>query len=491
MAPARVLQQQSSLTPSPTAVRRLRRVLAVAAALAAIVTAGASLHAGDAAVVITNVTVLAGDSFEPQAASVVVTNGRIQAIVPGRAPAVPNAAVVDGHGGYLVPGFIDMHAHLMVPRCAPGPDGTAFDRAVSEHMLSVLLDFGITSVRSPATPTIAGLHLRDDLNAGRVLGPRAQASAELINDASLSPEALRSLVRGLVPFHPDYLKVYSRLGPDAVATVVDEAHAHGVPVIGHLGQTSWLEGARAGIDFLTHAADWSAGTLPVERRKPYADAIAKRGALRARIDWLELLNLQAREVHDMIAEVARRGISIDPTLIAYDTKFAGPHGGAYRDDPFADVVPEMLEDWKTCSHLTDDWTADDYRRWNAAVPTLHAFVRALGQGGVTLTTGTDVTNPWVIPGQSLHQEFDLLVHAGFTPRDVLHMTWTNAARSLRRQDVGLIQPGHRADLVLLRSNPLADIRNTRSIAWVMKDGQIVSFGPHRVTRSTTLASSTP
>src|SRR4029079_15835407 len=137
MAPARVLQQQSSLTPSPTAVRRIRRVLAVAAAVAAIVAACAFPHGGSAPVLITNFTLLAGDSFEPQAASVVVTNGRIQAIVPGRAPAVPDAAIVDGHGGYLVPGFIDMHAHLMVPRCAPGPDGTAFDRAVSERMLAV------------------------------------------------------------------------------------------------------------------------------------------------------------------------------------------------------------------------------------------------------------------------------------------------------------------------------------------------------------------
>ena len=92
----------------------------------------------------------------------------------------------------------------------------------------------------------------------------------------------------------------------------------------------------------------------------------------------------------------------------------------------------------------------------------------------------------MIPGESLHQEFALLVQAGFTPRDVLHMTWTNAARALRRQDVGIIQAGRRADLVLLRNSPLADIRNTRSIVWVMKDGQIVSFGPHRVKRSTTL-----
>ncbi len=472
-------------------MRTIRPALGIAAALAAICLARTSLRAGDAPIVVTNVTVLTGESFQPQAATVVVADGRIRSIDSAGGPSISGAAVVDGHGGYLVPGFIDMHAHLMVPRCTPGPDGSVFDRAVSERMLSVLLDFGITSVRSPATPTIAGLHLRDDLSAGRVLGPHAQVSAELINDPSLSGEALRRLVSGLLPFHPDYLKVYSRLGPAAVATVVEEAHAHGIPVIGHLGQTSWLEGARAGIDFLTHAADWSAGTLPPDRRARYAAAIARRGALRARIDWLELVDLHSPIVRDTIAEISRRDISIDPTLVAFDTKFGGPKGGIYRDDPFADVVPEMLQDWNTCSHVTDDWTGDDYRRWKAAVPTLHAFVRALSAGGIRLTTGTDVTNPWVIPGESLHQEFDLLVHAGFTPRDVLQMTWTNGARALRRHDVGAVQPGRRADLVLLRNNPLTDIRNTRGIVWVMKDGRIVSFGPHRVNRSTVPAAATP
>jgi hypothetical protein len=81
-----------------------------------------------------------------------------------------------------------MHAHLMVPRCLPLANGSLFDRTVCERMLSTLLDFAITMVRSPATLTITGLRLRDDLNAGRVRGARATASAELINDPSLSDQ---------------------------------------------------------------------------------------------------------------------------------------------------------------------------------------------------------------------------------------------------------------------------------------------------------------
>jgi imidazolonepropionase-like amidohydrolase len=96
---------------------------------------------------------------------------------------------------------------------------------------------------------------------------------------------------------------------------------------------------------------------------------------------------------------------------------------------------------------------------------------------VRLTTGTDLTNPWVIPGESLHQEFELLSAAGFASQEILRMTGDNAAQALGRTDVGVIEAGRRADLVLLTANPLDDIRNTRRIAWTMQGGEIVSHGP--------------
>lgn len=80
-------------------------------------------------------------------------------------------------------------------------------------MMGALLDFGITTVRSPATLTVEGLALRDELNAGRVRGPRAFASAELINDPKLSDAELRAYVRDALSYRPDYFKVYARLAP--------------------------------------------------------------------------------------------------------------------------------------------------------------------------------------------------------------------------------------------------------------------------------------
>lgn len=457
-----------------TDLAKMMRITICVAVAAAFAVVGAA--AQPPPIAITHVTVLDGRGSRPLPnATVTITDGIITAVRTGPAPRA--VAIVDGHNGYLAPGFIDMHAHLMFPRCSPLADGSVFDRAVSERMLSTLLDFGITTVRSPATPTIEGLRLRDDLNAGRVRGPRSLASAELINDPSLTDQQLRQYVRDALPSKPDYFKVYARLRPPQIATVIDEAHAQGIPVIGHLGETSWLEGARLGIDYLTHAADWSAKTLPEAQRGAYAAAVRSRGAIRARIDWLEMLDLQSAPVQEMIREIVLRDISIDPTLVAYDTKFAAPNGGRYRANRYVGVVPEMLSDWIACTRLTEDWTADDYRRWNAAYPKLRALVHLLHDRGVRLTTGTDLTNPWVIPGESLHQEFELLRDVGLTANQILKMTGENAARALRRSDVGVIEAGRRADFVLLDADPSKDIRNTRRIVWVMKQGEIVSQGP--------------
>jgi imidazolonepropionase-like amidohydrolase len=461
---------------------RRRYRAGVFAALATVVLSGAG-QSPETRVLIDRVHILDGHGGPPVPGRILIESARIAQILPESVPAPAGATVIDGEGGYLLPGFIDMHAHLMQPRCRPENGRIErFDRAVSERMMSVLLDFGITTVRSPATPTVDGLKLRDDLNAGRVRGPRAFASAELIDDPKLTDEQLRAVVRDALPYHPDYFKVYARLSPQAVESVIDESHRHSIPVIGHMGQTSWLEAARLGTDHLAHAADWSPKTLTEEARKAYFAATRgrdRRSAFKARIDWLERFDLTSQEVRDMIAEVARRGISVDLTLVAYDSKFAAPNGGRYAGNRFARVVPELHQDWTQCPNitLTGDWTAEDYRRWNAAYPKMQALVRMMRDAGVLLTTGTDLTNPWIIPGESLHQEYELLVAAGPSPSEVLKMTGENAARVLRSNDVGVIEAGRLADLVLLTANPLDNISNTRTIRWVMKAGVRVSNGP--------------
>lgn len=445
----------------------------IAILLTCALTLATPASAAERVTAITQVTVLDGRGGAPiQGATVIIQGDTIRAVRTGPVRVPRNAEVIDGRGQFLLPGFIDMHAHLLVPRCEP-PAGQSspFDRALSERMLQMLLAYGITTVRSPANPTEAGLALRDDLNAGRVAGPRALAAAELINNARMTESQLRDYVRSALRYRPDYFKVYARLTPDQVAVVVDEAHAAGVPVIGHLQATSWAEGARLGLDHLTHAADWSEKTLQADRRAAYRAAMAEKGPMRARLDWLEALDPDGPEVSRMIDEIKSRGVSVDPTLVAYDSKFSDPAAARYRQNPAANAIPELRADWEACGDATGDWTGVDRRRWERLSPKLGALVRRMHAAGVLLTTGSDLTNEWIIPGESLHQEFELLREAGLPPAAILRMTGENAARALRRDDIGVVAAGRRADLVLLSANPLEDIRNTRRQVWVMQGGR--------------------
>lgn len=438
---------------------------------------GVSGRAGDARL-IDRVTVLDGRGGPAvENARVIVRDGRILRVESAARGAIEHGETLDGRGKFLVPGFIDMHAHLLFPRCTPSGGAARFDRALSERALSRHLDFGVTTVRSPATPTIDGLVLRDDLNAARVRGPRAFASAELINDPNLNDAQIREIIRQALPQRPDYFKAYARLTPAQVATLIDEAHAHGVPVIGHLQRTSWAKGVALGIDHLAHSFDWSLESLPAAARAGYVEATRTRSGFRARLDWLEAFDPTGAEQQRLIDALAHKRVSVDVTLMAYDGKFTPPDNARYRDNPILSEFSELQQDWTQCAEATADWTKDDYRRWVAVRPKLFAWIKRMHDGSVLLVSGTDLTNEWIAPGVGLHQEFELLAEAGLSGDQILRMTGANAAEALRRDDVGIIAAGRRADLLLLNADPRQDIRNTRAIEWVMQGGTLVSSGP--------------
>ncbi|HEX2571330.1 MAG TPA: amidohydrolase family protein, partial [Polyangia bacterium] len=400
---------------------------------------------------------------------------RIRRALPAASYVPPaGARVLDLPGRYVTPGFVDMHVHLLLhPWDAEGNITPQYDRAAVVKILRLLLAHGVTTLRDPGSPTEAAVQFRQLVRAGTLVGPNIVTAGRILNASDFPVEpfvrvesaaAVREEIRWQARVGVDLIKIYSSIGPDLARVAITEAHALGLPVIGHLQRTSWTEAAELGIDGLCHGAPWSPVYLAPADRPGYPQTLAGRAY------WLEHIDLAGPPLRQMIATLAQRRVPVDPTLIALHTKFFGDQP-RWRAHPRLHLMPESHRRGWPRGSFTASWSAADYARAQAAWPRMLAFTRALYQGGVPLVVGTDTPGPWIIPGVSLHEELALLGEAGIPPRDLLRMATVNAARALRRErDLGGLEPGMRADLVVLRGDPLADIANAARIEHVVLGG---------------------
>lgn len=426
------------------------------------------------------VTVIDGTGAPPSGTMDVVIQGeRIAGIVPtARARHPGGARVLELPGRFLIPGLVDTHAHVTIlefHREADGGTRSEYRRDLSERVLRVLLAHGVTTVRNPSAPAHEGVALREDVASGGIPGPSIVTSGEHINGLRLTEEELRAEVRRQVEAGVDMIKVYSGLGPSQVDAVIQEAHGLRVPVVGHLHRTTWTEAARLGIDAITHGASWSTAYLPEQRRPQHA---SNPDFMRARLDWLEWLDLDGPEISGMIRELAERRIPIDPTLITYHTKFFGDDP-CWTEHPGLALVPEIAAWWQAGPTWVANWAPSDFARARGLWPKVEALVRRYHEGGVLLAAGSDLPQPWTIPGISLHEELELLVRTGIAPLEVLTIATRNGAETLGLlHEIGTVEVGKRADLVVLGADPVADIRNTRDIELILQGGRILH--PHDV-----------
>ena len=459
------------------AVRRIRRRVSGWAAVALLLAACGEEEPAREVLALTGARVLDGNGGPVlDNVTVVIEDGRISLVGPTAAVALPaGARNIDLTGHVVMPGLIDMHYHnttgaMRYRRSAAGRLDSTSDRGVAERLLRVALAHGITTVRDPgASPLDVAIALRDAVNSGLVLGPRILTAGPIIADPRLSADRLREAIRTQSEAGADFIKLYAGIEPDLLRLAVDESHARRLKVIGHLQRTSWAEAARAGIDFLTHGGNWHEGYVLPSRGSAYARL---GGTMRARISWLEWLDVDGPAVDSMIQALREHRVSVDPTLVAYHTKFWW-RDSIYQRDPDVALVPELVENWRVLGMPTSDWNAQEFDRVQAAWPRLLALVGRLHREGVHLTTGSDLASPWVIPGVALHQELALLVSAGITPAQVLRMATRNGAESLGLLgETGTVEPGKRADLVVLEADPRADIRNSRRIRYVLLGGRI-------------------
>lgn len=440
-----------------------------------------------AVTVIEGATLLDGNGGPPVPdALVVVAGDRIVAVGRRDQVEVPGAARrIEARGRYLVPGFIDTHAHTVVGPVSYGVEnGTpvarvTLDPEVPARTLRSLLAHGVTTIRDPGGDTATLVGVRDAAARGELVGPRLFVAGSVIDRSRIdglvaqvaSAEEVRAEVARQAAAGVDFVKLYATLTPDLMAAGIEEAHAHGLPAIAHTLATTWTEAAGLGLDAVLHILPGSPALLPESEREGYAAELASSRFL---YTWFERADLEGPEISEMIDALVAHQVAVDPTLVMWEAIVRGDQEAVTSAPTLALAAPSLAANWRGGFHFNVGWTPEDFPLARAAFAKAQQLARRLHERGVVLTAGTDANNPWVVPGPSFHRELELLSEAGIPPLEVLSIATRNGARALGRlAEFGTIEPGKRADLVLLQADPAASISATRAIDWVMQAGIVL------------------
>ncbi len=330
---------------------------------------------------------------------VVVDNGRIVSVsTAANAVIPPDATRIDGQNGFLIPGLIDLHAHL--------GDGEAEQFAAN----------GVTTILL-AGDGDSGLALRD---AKRDNAPAVVACGDSITGVATPADAERLVAEQKAAGY-DCIKIYNDIAPAALPALVDAARKREMLSIAHIPRNlTWQQMLAAKPDAIAHLEEFLYS--PVEMGDDYI----------------------------IVGQLVQHDIAVISTLTTYDR--ITRHVAANK--PYLTIKIENVP---------------NMRRLLAFQKSL---AKTLHDAGGKVLAGTDAGGPpFVLPGLSMSDELRQLVSAGLTPYDALRAATANAAKFLRRPDLGTIAPGSIADLVLLRGNPLSDIDNVDLRAGVMLRGK--------------------
>jgi imidazolonepropionase-like amidohydrolase len=418
--------------------------------------------------------------------TVLVEGDRIVAVGPAGELEVPEGArVIDGRGRTLVPGLVDMHLHLPPdPPDPPDPSSAVEVGAGSRRTLSLLLAHGVTTARSlaghPGHPEI-----RDRVARGELLGPTLYVAAPAIHVGNTqTAEAAREAVRKADADGYDLVKSHHLVDPEVWRAVQDEAAALGLPVSGHVSNSVGLERAMAAGMQIEHLDGFLAALLPDGPEAPDGSAAAELAAAWGQfpppgvVDAIDRSKLPA-----LAAAMAERGVWNTPTLSLFEkVTDVESDTAVYRDRPEMRWVPaDVLDQWAgqrdqlvaagVFGHLGEPFR--ELRR---------EIVAALHRAGAPLLAGSDTSQGFHLAGPALHEEIAALAAAGLPPAAALRAATEAPARYLSGlpeegsatglpADFGRIEPGLRADLLLLSENPLEDVAATRAIEGVMLRGR--------------------
>lgn len=442
---------------------------------------------GDA-ICIENVGVIHPENGLIKGQTVIIHGDKIIKVVPSKALQLsPKNKIIDGTGKYVMPGLWDAHVHF------------AYMEDLAPSMFDLFLGYGITSVRDTGGKIDFVKMWKDKALANPNDTPRVMMAGPLL-------DGIPNVYDGSTPQHPplsvglqtiedaakkvneldslgvDLLKAYEMLTPEQFAIIIKMAKEKGLKVTGHVPLSmDVISASNAGLNSMEHmrnlelsCASNSEELLQQRLQLLQGEKDSPGGTLRSKIHELQretaVKNYDPHKADEILAVLAKNQTWQIPTL-ALATFYTNRHFENPEWQESITYLPEAIEqNWKknatSIANMPVTPFQIQYADW------LIRMVKKIHETKIEIMAGTDCPIALLTPGLSLHEELAMLVQAGLTPLEALKTATVNPAKYFNLEhELGLVQEGMWADLVLLDANPIEDIANTKSINAVIKNGK--------------------
>jgi len=432
---------------------------------------------------ITNVTVIDAVNGVRENQTVIFDRDEILAVQPTEA-AIDVAETIDGTGKFLIPGLWDFHVHL------------SYEDTFGDSMPALFLSYGVTSVRDTGGLLRKVLPIVEKMRAESAIAPRVYYAGPLmdgnfvvydgisrpeIGTQNATPEQARAKVAELKENGVSFIKLYEMISPEVFDALVDAANEHDLPMDSHVPLSLRASIAAPNVDSMEHLRN-----IELDCATNAPELHETRLALLRNPEGLSGADLRS-SLHNLQRDVAIANYDearCDQTIAALTGTIQVP---TLQLSASGVLPPYERDGWETAfarlpAAVREDWQKSVDRRMGSDEPVNRTFfdwslflIDRMNSRGVPIAAGTDAPLVLSVPGFSLHTELELLVRAGLTPIEALYSATVRPAEFFSLQnEMGTIDAGKKADMVLLDANPLDDITNTRKIAAVVTQGRYLN-----------------
>jgi imidazolonepropionase-like amidohydrolase len=406
--------------------------------------------------------------------TIVLANGKIQSVSDAASASVPaDAQVLDLHGDSVIPGLVGMHDHIFYPM-----GGIVFGE-MAFSFPRLYLAAGVTTIRTTGSiEPYTDLEIKRHIDDGSMPGPKIHATGPYLEGKGTfalqlfelsGPDDAARMVNYWMDEGVDNFKAYNFLTDDELSAAIKAAHHRGAKVTGHLCSIGFREAAALGIDDLEHGLLVDTEFFPWKKSGECPNTPKD-------MDYLSGLDVKTGPVHDMIVDLVKRRVAITSTLPVFEVEVPG------RPSIQPRVLEALSPDARERFLINKARMADTARLKKVygteTSPMTNAFKKEMeferefvNQGG-TLLAGEDPTGiGGDLAGFGDQREVELLVEAGFTPLEAIHIATYNGAQYLGdAAKVGTIAAGKQADLVIVKGDPAQKIEDIENVETVFKDG---------------------